>query len=117
MTDDEIKLIVSLASDPSWMSTCESDPYMLQGFLLQEPAEVLHPWSENAADAGPKWFTLDEATALIRDCCFWRDSEPRHKELQFWLTALARDHVKLCSLTPSAWGRILETNVVKKLQE
>jgi hypothetical protein len=114
MSDDEIKLVATLARDPTWSPDWLDDPYLTQTSFQNHKPDA-EPWSENAADAADLWFTADEITAFLRYFCYWNDLSPKTIELRHWLGMLSQKHVKLCDLTPEAWGRIIQTETIKRL--
>ena len=116
MTDDEIKLVTSLAGDKSWTPQWPHDPYDTEVSLVRLSAD-LEPWEENAADASPLYLTLEEATMFLRHFCYWNDLCPQYNELRHWLPILSHKHVILCDLTRSAWARILQTETIKRLTQ
>lgn len=118
MSDDEIKLVTSLAGDKSWQPQWPHDPYLTQsGIMRAGPEHAPEPWSEDAADAGPVWLCIEETTEFLRHFCYWNDLSPKYNELRHWLPILSQKHVKLCELTQQAWLRIIETETVKRLNQ
>ncbi len=119
MSDDEIKLVATLARDPTWSSESLEDPYLTRSYFEHYNSQAEVPdtrlrW-EDAADAADLWLTIDEATGFLRYFCFWQDSTPKATELRYWLGELAQKHVKLCDLTQESWSRIIQTEAIKRL--
>jgi hypothetical protein len=118
MSDDEIKLVTSLAGDKSWSPLWPDDPYLTQAGLMRAgPEHAPEPWSENAADAGPLYFQVEEITMFLRHFCYWNDLCPKYNELRHWLPILSQRHIKLCELTQPAWLRIIQTETIKRLTQ
>lgn len=116
MSDDEIKLVTSLAGDKSWSPLWPDDPYAVQE-VLTRPHTDSEPYEENAADAGPLYFQVEEITMFLRQFCYWNDLCPKYSELRHWLPILSQKHIKLCDLTPQAWGHIIQTETVRRLTQ
>ena len=116
MTDDEIKLVTSMAGDKSWQPQWPDDPYLTQQALANHDPDA-EPWGENAADAAPIHFLIEEITMFLRHFCYWNDLCPKYSELRHWLPILSQQHVKLCELTQEAWLRIIQTQTVKRLAQ
>ena len=116
MSDDEIKLVTSLAGDKSWSPLWPDDPYETQRALNSHNPNA-EPYEENAADAGPLYFQVEEITMFLRHFCYWDDLAPKYNELRHWLPILSQKHIKLCELTPGAWARIIQTETVRRLTQ
>lgn len=114
MTDDEIKLAVTLSGDATW--ACHEDPYSVESDVLR-PSKTIDEWDNEASDNVTLWFTLDEVTSFLRFKCRWLDLSPHPQELKRWLPLLAQEHIKLCDLTPDAWGRIIQAQTIQKLKD
>jgi hypothetical protein len=110
MTDDEIKLVTSLAGDKSWSPLWPDDPYLVK--------ETLGPIETNDDEERlPLYFQVEEITMFLRQFCYWNDLCPKYSELRHWLPILSQKHIKLCDLTPQAWGHIIQTETVKRLTQ
>ena len=113
MTDDEIKLVTSLAGDKSWQPVWPDDPYDTKQVLDRlDPRHVL---DEVGAEPAPVHFLIEDVTMFLRHFCYWDDLAPKYNELRHWLPILSQKHIKLCELTQPAWLRIIETETVKRL--
>lgn len=111
MTDDEIKLVTSLAGDKSWSPLWPDDPY-----LVKETLGPIDP-EESSDDKLPLYFGVEEITMFLRHFCYWNDFCPKYNELRHWLPILSQKHVKLCELTPQAWAHIIQTETVRRLTQ
>lgn len=111
MTDDEIKLVTSLAGDKSWSPLWPDDPYYVKESLKELDTE------EKGERTGPMYFHTEEITMFLRHFCYWNDLCPKYNELRHWLPILSQPHIKLCDLTPQAWERIIQTETVKRLNQ
>lgn len=116
MTDDEIKLVTSLAGDKSWSPNWPDDPYAVQEYISRHNPDAT-PWDENAGDAAHLYFELEEITMFLRHFCYWNDFCPKYNELRHWLPILSQKHVRLCELTPQAWANIIQTQTIKRLNQ
>lgn len=114
MSDDEIKLVTSLAGDKSWQPQWPHDPYLVKDALYLD--KNAYP-DERSDDPTPMYFTVEEITMFLRHFCYWNDLCPKYNELRHWLPILSQPHIKLCDLTPQAWERIIETETVKRLNQ
>lgn len=115
MSDDEIKLIVSLAEDPGYEpGDSTTDTMAVRDWLNRMHALRLDGdgYLENTC-----WLHLSDTVGFLREVCLWDDRAPNTKVMQSWLAILSQDNVKLCDLTPQAWGRILETETIKRLNQ
>lgn len=107
MTDDEIKLVTSLAGDKSWSPLWPDDPYETKVVLTR-----------NDTDVGCNlYFHIEEITMFLRHFCYWEDLCPKYNELRHWLPILSQKHVRLCELTPQAWANIIQTQTIKRLTQ
>lgn len=104
MSDDEIKLVTSLAGDKSWQPKWPDDPWDTEAALI-------------SLEDQPAYCSIEEITTFLRQFCYWDDLAPKYNELRHWLPILSSDRVKLCELTPQAWARIIETQTVKVLAQ
>ena len=111
MTDDEIKLVASLAGDKSWSPFWPDDPYLVKETLGPIDTE------ESSDNKLPLYFGVEEITMFLRHFCYWNDFCPKYSELRHWLPILSQKHVKLCELTPQSWAHIIQTETVRRLTQ
>jgi hypothetical protein len=118
MSDDEIRLALALARDPSYKLGHCFNPYTTLKLLQSDRTPSVDYDMDDVSlenESPSLWVHMDDVVGLLRDQVLWADLTPNASKLQEILPLLEQPETKLCDLTPEVWGRILETQTIMKL--
>jgi len=118
MTADEVKLVVSLARDPSyqvpgWVNPLATRQWLLTSQKLIDKCGYDH--SEDADDGDCIYLFVEDLVVFLREYCLYDDLSPNHGPLSQWLKLLGSQEVQLAELTSESWGNLLSAKVIQKM--
>lgn len=118
MTAEEIKLVVSLARDPSYQVPDWVNPLATRQWLLTSPklVDICDSYdTEDVHDGNCVYLFVEDLVAFLREYCLYDDFSPNHGPLSQWLKLLGSNEVQLAELTPESWNNLLTSKVIQKM--
>jgi len=119
MTADEVKLVVSLARDPSyqvpdWASAVTTRQWLLTALNISgDTYSSYHV--EDVHDSDYVYLSIEDLVVFLREYCLYDDLSPNHGPLSQWLKLLGSNAIQLAELTPESWNNLLTAKVIQKM--
>lgn len=117
MTQEEIKLVVSLARDPSyqipdWASAVTTRQWLLTSQKIVDDCD----YAEAVEDVDRILLFIEDLVVFLREYCLYDDLSPNHGPLTQWLRLLGTPAVGLAEITPESWNKLLTSKVIQKMK-
>lgn len=116
MTQEEIKLVVSLARDPSyvlpdWVRAVATRQWLLTAVVDNDTDYEV----EDVHDIDIVHLFIDDLVSFLREYCLFDDLSPNHGPMSQWLKHLGSRAVQLAELTPESWNKLLTSKLIQRM--
>jgi hypothetical protein len=116
VTQEEIKLVVSLARDPSYQIPDWANPLATRQWLLTSQKIVNDCDYAEAVEDGDRIFLfIEDLAVFLREYCLYDDLSPNQGPLTQWLRLLGTPAVGLAEITPESWNKLLTSKVIRRM--
>jgi hypothetical protein len=120
MTQEEIKLVVSLARDsnyhlPDWVNALATRQWLLTASKM-DVIDTTYD-TEGVHDSDRVYLFIEDLAAFFREYCLYDDLSPNHGPMTQWLRLLSTPAVELADITPESWSKLLTSKVIQRMNK